>query len=320
MVPELFILMIALAVALAAYGATQWVLAFLDGDRQRLAQRLTSDWRADMEALRKRNLTVETDVKGVPLFVAKLSFAKKLNRKLLSVYPQATFGKFFLLMAGLGLTFGTLLGLLMSSPGGFLFGTLGGSYLPVLFINQKRSKKQRLLADQLPEALDFLVRILRAGHSLSTAIQMMGEEIPSPIGPEFRRCYDQHSLGQPLEDCLRETAGRIESSEFAFFVTSVLIQRTTGGDLSEVLGNLSATVRARIRLQQHVKAITSEGRFTGYILVAFPVVLFLLSYVLNPQYAGVLLTDEMGKMLVAVAVMFQCIGLFAIRKIVNIKV
>src|SRR5215216_876498 len=107
MVPELFILMIALSVALAVYGATQWVLAFLDSDRQRLAQRLTSDWRADMEALRKRNLTVETDVKGVPLWMARLSFVRKINRKLLSVYPQTTFRRFLQIDALL--TIGTAL-------------------------------------------------------------------------------------------------------------------------------------------------------------------------------------------------------------------
>src|SRR5437763_13379614 len=98
------------------------------------------------------------------------------------------------------------------------------------------------MSDQLPEALDFLARILRAGHSLTTGLQMMGTELPDPLAQEFRRCYDQHSLGQPLEDCLREMAARIESTEFQFFVTAVLIQRNTGGDLSQVLNNISSTI------------------------------------------------------------------------------
>src|ERR1041385_7170764 len=101
-------------------------------------------------------------------------------------------------------------------------------------------------------------------------MQTIAEEMPEPISGEFRRCNDQHSLGQPLEECLKDMASRVGSTDFAFFVTAVLIQRTTGGDLSEVLGNISGMIRQRIRLQNHVKAKTAEGRFTGYILTAFP--------------------------------------------------
>src|SRR5207237_3402322 len=134
-------------------------------------------------------------------------------------------------------------------------------------------------------------------HSLSTGLSMMGEELPQPLSGEFRRCYDQHSLGQPLDECMREMARRIESTDFAFFVTAVLIQRQTGGDLSEVLGNISEMIRQRIHLQQHVKAKTAEGRFTGYLLSAFPAVMFVIAYALNPDYAGVLIRTNTGLML-----------------------
>ncbi len=196
----------------------------------------------------------------------------------------------------------------------------GGFYLPVMWLNRKRSHRQRLLAEQLPEALEFLSRVLKAGHGLSAGIQMMGEELPQPIAAEFRKCFDQHSLGQPIEQALRETANRIESNDFAFFVTAVLIQRQTGGDLSEVLSNISSMVRGRIRLQQHVKAITAEGRMTGYILVVFPAILFAVSYFLNPSYASVLLNTDIGRMLLGAAVVLQLLGLFVIRKIVTVKV
>src|SRR5207237_6110404 len=139
-------------------------------------------------------------------------------------------------------------------------------------------------------------------HSLSTGLSMMGEELPQPLSGEFRRCYDQHSLGQPLDECMREMARRIESTDFAFFVTAVLIQRTTGGDLSEVLGNISGMIRQRIRLAQSVKAKTAEGRFTGYILVALPAILLGIAYMLNPQYAGVLFKTSSGLKMLGVAV------------------
>jgi tight adherence protein B len=148
---------------------------------------------------------------------------------------------------------------------------------------------------------------------------MMGDELPQPIGAEFRRCYGQHSLGQSLEESLRDMAGRIDSSDFAFFVTAVLIQRQTGGDLAEVLTNISTMIRARMRLKGHVKAITAEGRLTGNVLVAFPIVLFAISYTLNPNYAGVLLNTSVGKTLLCVAGALQLLGLFIIRKIVAVK-
>jgi tight adherence protein B len=173
--------------------------------------------------------------------------------------------------------------------------------------------------DQLPEALDFLARILRAGHSLATALQMAAEELPDPLASEFRRCYDQHSLGQNLEDTLKEAAQRVDTPDFAFFVTAVLIQRQTGGDLAEVLTNIGGMSRSRIRLQQHVKAITAEGRLVGYILLALPFVFFVVLYAINPAYAGVLLTTDVGQYLVMIAVILQVLGLISIRMIVNVR-
>ena len=195
-----------------------------------------------------------------------------------------------------------------------------GAYLPFFTVSSKRAKRQKKLASQIPDALDFLSRILRAGHSLTTGLQMMGEELPAPMGVEFRRCYDQHSLGQPLEDCLKAMASRIESTDFAFFITAVLIQRQSGGDLSEVLRNISGMIRQRIRLQQHVKAKTAEGRFTGYILVAFPAVMFMISYTMNPDLAGMLLHTTTGLELLGTAFGLSMLGLFAIRQITTVKV
>jgi tight adherence protein B len=187
-------------------------------------------------------------------------------------------------------------------------------------LSQKRGRRQRTLALQLPEALDFLARVLQAGHSFSTGIQMMSEELPDPLKAEFRRCYEQHSLGQPLEDALKDMATRIESTDFAFFITAVLIQRQTGGDLSEVLKNISGMVRQRIRLAQHLKAKTAEGRFTGYILVAFPAVMFVLVSFMNPTYAHNLTGTTIGQKMLATAFGLQMGGLWLIRKLTTVKV
>ena len=222
---------------------------------------------------------------GLPPGLASQPLVQALNRRLIQAYPQrharssscrsrsATGGRrhcWPLLVVS---------GSLLIGLGGFAI----GAYIPFFVLNSKRAKRQRLMAEQLPEALDFLSRVLKAGHSFSTGLQMMADELPAPLSHEIRRCYDQHSLGQSLDDSLKDTALRIESTDFAFFVTAVLIQRQTGGDLSEVLKNISGMIRNRVRLAQQVKAKTAEGRFTGYILVAFPAVMFGLCYVQNPD-------------------------------------
>ena len=173
---------------------------------------------------------------------------------------------------------------------------------------------------QLPEALDFLSRIMRAGHSLSTGLQMMADELPLPLSAEFRKVYDGHSLGQPLEEALKEMSVRVDSTDFSFFVTAVLIQRQTGGDLSEVLGNISNLVRQRMRLSQSVAAKTAEGRFTGYILVGFPVVMFMICYYLNPELYGGFAKATKGKYLLGTAGGLVSLGMFCIRKITTIRV
>ena len=151
-------------------------------------------------------------------------------------------------------------------------------------------------------------------------LQMAGEELPDPLAAEFRRIYDEHSVGKQLDVCLREAAAqRVETQDFAFFVTAVLIQRQTGGDLAEVLTNIGTMVRSRIRLQQHVKAITAEGRLVGYILLVLPFIFFFVLYGINPQYAGVLLTDPMGRWVLLFAAIMQVMGLFTIRMIVNVR-
>jgi tight adherence protein B len=195
-----------------------------------------------------------------------------------------------------------------------------GGYMPLFVLNFLFNGRLKKLIRQLPEALDFLSRIMRAGHSLSTGLQMMADELPKPISEEFRKVYDGHSLGQPLEEALKDMSSRVDSTDFSFFVTAVLIQRQTGGDLSEVLGNISRLVRSRMRLAQSVAAKTAEGRFTGYILVCFPVVMFLICWYLNPELYGGFAQKSQGKWLLGGAATLVAVGMFCIRKITTVRV
>ena len=316
-------ILVAAAVAAFAWAIFALVGGMGAGQRNKKLQERLGDGRSDLQgfgAQAGKSITFQLQVKGVPAFLAEKPFVQALNRRLLQAYPEKSLGRFLNTAALYGIAFGGLTLLVTASFPVGLMAFACGFYAPFMLLGMKRNKRQRQIATQLPEGLDFLTRVLRAGHSLSTGLQMMGEELPQPLGGEFRKAYDQHSLGMSLEDALRETAQRIDSSDFAFFVTAVLIQRQTGGDLSEVLKNISSMIRGRVRLAQQVKAKTAEGRFTGYVLVAFPAVMFLLSYYMNPGYAGILIKDPGGQMLLMTAVGLQVLGLFAIKKITTVKV
>jgi tight adherence protein B len=315
---------LALAVALGAYMAWQIVAAVTSGEKRRLKQRLSNEGAsAGGAGGSQQQLSIQLqqqDAASLSGKLSRISLLDSVQEQLTQAYPNLSLSKFIIICMAVGV-FCFLGGLVMTDS---LLISLGvgaiASYLPVVVVNGKRNKRQRLLADQLPEALDFLSRVLRAGHSLSTGLQMMGEELPSPLANEFRHAYDDHSLGLSLEESLKNMAKRIESTDFAFFITAVLIQRQTGGDLSEVLNNISGMIRQRIRLQSHVKAKTAEGRFTGYILSAFPGIMFFIAYSMNPSYTGVLLKTTTGLELLATAFCMQMLGLYCIRKITTVKV
>jgi len=315
-------ILIAATVTLLVFGIWQIVAGLTDSEKRKLQQRLSGSGKggASNASAAQQSLSLQQEADGLSGVLVQFSFFGRLEKMLIYAVPDMSLSKFLTIALGIGagvslVTWVVTASTLVASVAGAL-----GIYAPCIWLSNKRSRRQRQLADQLPEALDFLSRILKAGHSFSTGLQMMAEELPQPMAGEFRRAYDAHSLGQSLEDALRDTSKRIDSTDFAFFVTAVLIQRQTGGDLSEVLGNISGMIRQRIRLQQHVKAKTAEGRFTGYILSAFPAVMFVIAYTLNPDYAGVLIRTNTGLMLLAVALGLQIIGLYFIKKLTTVTV
>lgn len=315
----LFPILVALTVAAFGWFLTQFTLDLLRGERKKIAQRLTSEY-GDVFAAQRRSILLQMEASGVSGSLARMAFFQKLYRNLIQAFPNVTLTQFLATAGGLGIIAFLLGTVIFDSLLIGLAAGAGGAYLPFMVLANRRARRQRAITEQLPEALDFLGRVLRAGHSLSTGFQMISEELPQPLAGEFRRCYDQHSLGQSLDEALKDMAARIESTDFAFFVTTVLIQRQTGGDLSEVLGNISAMIRQRVKLAMSVKSKTAEGRFTGYILTAFPAVMFVLTYVLNPQYAAGMLHSSTGLMMLGAALGLQCMGLFAIKKITTIRV
>lgn len=311
---------VAAAVVLMLLSIVQAVRSALDPEKKKLKERLAAEGERPRTEGGAVSIVHEKEITGLSAILVRVSLISSIQRQLHHAYPDVTVAKFLGFVVGLAIMgFFLVTALSGSVLVGLVTGGLGAAF-PFLMVTGKRNRRQKLLSEQIPESLDFLSRILKAGHSLSTGLSMMGEELPQPIAAEFRRAYDQHSLGQSLEDSLREMAKRIESSDFAFFVTAVLIQRQTGGDLSEVLNNISGMIRQRIRLQSHVKAKTAEGRFTGYILVAFPAIMFVLVSVMNPAYAQTLTGTSTGQKLLGLAFFLQVLGLWMIRKLTTVRV
>jgi tight adherence protein B len=192
--------------------------------------------------------------------------------------------------------------------------------LPWLWLWNKRRARLKKFASQLPDALELVARALRAGHSLAAGMHVVAEEMPDPIAGEFGRVFEEQNLGIPLEDSMKSLCDRVPNLDLRFFVTSVGIQRQTGGDLAEILDKIGYVIRERFRILGQVKALTGEGRLSGVILIALPFALFGFILNLKPDYVETLWTTEQGRWMSGGAIILQILGALCIRKIVNIKV
>lgn len=197
---------------------------------------------------------------------------------------------------------------------------LGIIVLTLLWLNVKRKRRMTKLTNQLPDVFEMMSQALKAGHSLAGAIQLIYEQMPPPIATEFAQVYHEQNLGVKIEDALQSMATRVDSLDVRFFVTAVMIQRQTGGDLAEVLDNIGGVIRGRIELAGLVRGLTAEGRLSGWVLFALPFIVFAGSLYLNPAYGRVLLEDPRGQLMLMVAAGMQLMGIAMIRWIVNIKV
>ncbi|HSU69306.1 MAG TPA: type II secretion system F family protein [Tepidisphaeraceae bacterium] len=316
----IFIFVVALAVGALVWGATMFAFRLNAPEKRRLQQRLGADMASSSAGPVSRPLMLLEQSTGLPAFTNKWPVVQKMQIWLGQASPNGKLSRFL----ASELLFGTMpcgmAWLITSNPVIATIAGIGGALVPYMLISSRRSKRRKQFCSQLPEALDFLSRVLRSGQSLSTGLQMIGEELPQPLSGEFRRCYDQHSLGQSIEDALRGMAQRLGSTDFSFFATAVIIQRQSGGDLAEVLRNISDMVRKRLRLSQSVKAKTAEGRLTGYVMVTFPVIMFAITYMIDPVRGDVLLKTSTGHILLMVAAGLEIFGLFLIKRITTINV
>jgi tight adherence protein B len=191
---------------------------------------------------------------------------------------------------------------------------------PFVWLLHKRSQRLKRFEEQFPEALDLLSRAIRAGHALQTALGMAAEELPDPVGPEFKKTFEQQNFGLPLRDALNEMAARVGILDVRFFVTAVLIQRDTGGNLSEILENLAHVVRERFKIRRQIRVHTAHGRFTGYVLLALPAALAIALSFINPEHMQLLFRERMGQTMLIGAIVMQTVGFLWIRQVIKIEV
>lgn len=194
-----------------------------------------------------------------------------------------------------------------------------GLWSPVAWFRFRRTRRVMAFEEQFPEALDLLSRALKAGHAFTAGIAMVADELPQPVGPEFRLLHDQQNYGMPLPDALKAFAARIPLLDARFFVTAVLIQRESGGNLSEVLDNLSSVIRSRFKVKRQVRVISAHGRMTGLVLFAVPPVLALVLFAINPDHWRTLVGDPLGIQLIFTALFLQITGGLIIRKLIRIE-
>ena len=197
---------------------------------------------------------------------------------------------------------------------------LVGAFLPFGYLMNRRTRRLNRFEEQFPEALDLLSRAVRAGHAFQTAMGMVADELPDPVGPEFKKTFDQQNFGLPLREALNELSQRLGLLDVRFFVTAVLIQRDTGGNLSEILDNLAHVVRERFKIKRQVRVHTAHGRFTGYVLLALPAALAVALSFLNPEHMQLLFRERMGQMMLGGAIVMQTIGYIWIRQVIKIEV
>lgn len=309
---ENFVLVVGVAVAVAALllfaQFVYWTLQSRAEQQQReLSRRLGTlvEKNAGPQLLRK-----ESEARG---------FSADLEDRIRQAGSPYTLGQLYTRMGVAGFVGVLVFGVLFKSVAA-LFG-IALAYGPVWWLSRAAERRARRLTEQLPDGLDLLARSLQAGHGLSEAIRGVAEEMPMPLAQEFGRVYEEQNLGRDFRECLHNLNRRNPGSfDLQIFVSSVLLQRDTGGNLVEILQNISSTIRSRFVFQGKVRALTSEARFTAYILGGLPFFVIGVITLLQPEYLLPLFYDPLGKMMLAGCGLSFGLGVFVMREISQVEI
>jgi len=243
-----------------------------------------------------------------------------LQKMLAQGNVDARAGNFLMLCVVSALLFGAIAAV---AGGNLMFawaGVLLGFFMPYAYAAHMRTKRFQKFEEKFPEAIDTLARAVRAGHAFTTALEMIANEVSEPVAGEFRQLYEEQKFGLPVRDALLNLADRIPLVDVKFFVTAVMLQRETGGNLAEILDNLSYVIRERFKILRQVRVHTAQGRLTMVLLMALPPMIVVIMLVLNPGFIQPLFTDPIGHALIVGGITLQTLGYFVIRRIIRIQV
>jgi tight adherence protein B len=270
---------------------------------------------AELEAAGEENFFARLDI-----LLERYPIGKKLKVLLLHADSSMSMGGIVVASAGAALGCG-LLGTLFTRM--FLLAaaaTVAGALIPYVLLRMKRDRRLKAFNTALPDAIDLMARALRAGHSMNSSIEMIAEQSPEPLASEFVQVFKQQRLGLHFREALMQMGSRIPSKDLQFLITAILVQKETGGDLTEILDRTAHVIRDRIRIQGEVRTHTAQGRMTGWILGLLPVIMLVLLNIASPGYSSVLFHDPTGQKLLYAGGALIFLGGLIIRKIVDVQV
>lgn len=291
------------------------------GQKKVMSQRWGVGQKVEIHAQLLKN---ESTAAGSPVLslLKRITNRQYLERLQHSLYRGDIFCplEVFLSLAGILACFGLALGILLAQGYFTLILALGMGALPFFYLRIKQHIKSSRLEKQMPEGMDFFARSLRAGHTLQSCLEMVSSEIGPPLGTEMKIVFEEQRLGLGMVKALQRLADRVDSQDLRFFVTAILIQMETGGNLAEILESIGKLIRKRLELKGKVSTLTAEGKYSALILTLLPVGIFAYIYLVNPKYVMMLFTDPLGHRLLMFGIISMVVGIIWMRKMIQIKV
>ena len=296
---------------------------------------------ASSKSMRERLITIQqpvrsekADVAGAELekaeqrdyavrlgkYLQRFRFSKSLQLLLVHADSSMSVADAVLISAATGLGFALIALFLLPTPWFAVLALAGGVFVPCKFLQFKRARRLKAFNDALPSAIELMARALRAGHSMSSAIELIAEQSPEPLSGLFVQVFQQQKFGLRFREALLQMAARMPSRDLQFLVTAILVQKETGGDLTEILDRTSHVIRERVRIDGEVRTRTAQGRLTGWILGLLPVIMLCLISIVTPGYTTVLFHDPTGQKLLGLGAVLIVIGGMVIRKVVDVEV
>jgi tight adherence protein B len=253
-------------------------------------------------------------------YLERYPISRRLQTLILHSGSEMTVGSLVLISVAISLGLLLVTGLFFHLlPVQLVAGAIG-LWAPYALLGFKRSRRVKKFNVALPDAMNLMARSLRAGHSISSAIEIIAEQSPEPLASEFARVFQQQKFGLRFRDAMLELGDRIPSTDLQFLITAILVQKETGGDLIDILDRTTEVIRDRIRIEGEVRTKTAQGRLTGWILSLLPVVLLLIINLVNPGYSSLLFQDPIGRVALYIGGGLMCVGAFVISKIVKVEV